>query len=274
MPAWFYNLHVVIALILIYAIFGFIGYLGYLLNKKFFKFSQNNNQNGSLIYAAQQTGLTFGTLFIAFWIALNWQTLGDLNLISESEAHAVQNLYSSAEMVDNVKLRDKVQLATNDYLNSVINDEYKSLEQGELSQITTSKFNYLSNVIYSLPAQDMSDKFVYAQLVSSLNSLTDYRLKRLDYASGQINGVLLVFFLVLITLICFWSGCTNHRNGKLTALVLISQYLIILSSAWLILEIDRPFQGYFKVDNHTFVMVKQQIAQMKPDLPAANPKLN
>ena len=35
MPAWFYNLHVVTALFLIYAVFGTIGFIAYKLNKKY-----------------------------------------------------------------------------------------------------------------------------------------------------------------------------------------------------------------------------------------------
>jgi hypothetical protein len=64
-------------------------------------------------------------------------------------------------------------------------------------------------------------------------------------------------------LICFWSACVNNNLKKLTILVIISQNLIILSSAWLILEIDRPFQGYFKVGNQAFVNIQKNILVME-----------
>lgn len=255
MPAWFYNLHVVAALLLIYGFFGFVGWIGYWLNQRYFKIEGTN----SIISVAQQTGLTFGTLFIAFWIALNWQTLGDLKLASENEAHAILNLYNNTSLVENNAKSQAIRSATSVYLNSVIHDEYKSLEQGELNQNTANTFIQLSQQVYSLPTTTLQDKIVYSQLVAALNSLDLYRLNRLDYVSGQINGVLLIFLIMLLMIICFWGGCISNKNGKLTVLVMLSQYLIILSSAWLILEIDRPFQGYFKVDNSAFVRVSYLI---------------
>lgn len=259
MPAAFYNLHVLTALLLIYLFFGGIGFLGYQLNRRYFRKSNNL----TLITTAQQTSLTFGTLFIAFWIALNWQTLDNLNLDSKNEAQAILSISSSANLIDSPAQQQTVKLAINDYLDSVIHQEYHSLEQGEVNQATDEKLTHLSQQIYLLPTHTLEQKIVYNKMLESLNGLVAFRLKRLDYAAGQINGVLLIFFVMLLMLICFWSACVNNNLKKLTVLVIISQNLIILSSAWLILEIDRPFQGYFKVGNQAFVNIQKNILVME-----------
>lgn len=251
MPAWFYNLHVVAALFLIYLVFGLIGLCGYIINRKYFKVGRTNTNTAAS--SAQQTGLSFGTLFIAFWIALNWQTLDNLNLDSEREAQSIINLYNNAQLIDNPQLREQTQIAVQYYLNSIINNEYKSLEQGKLSPDSAAKIRELSSVIYTLPTTTLEEKTTYIQITSALNTLIQNRFDRLDYVEGQINGVLLVFFMMLLALICFWGGFIYHRNGKLTIMSLFTQHLVILTSAWLILEIDRPFQGYFKVDNYAFI---------------------
>ncbi|TXJ00222.1 MAG: DUF4239 domain-containing protein [Neisseriales bacterium] len=258
MPAWFYNLHVVTALFLIYAVFGTIGFIAYKLNKKYFKLENHS----PIITVAQQTSITFGTLFIAFWIALNWQTLDNLSLDSKSEAQAILDLYSSTHAINQEPQANNVRNAIENYLNSIVTEEYKSLEQGELNQHTGELFNQLKIAVYHLPAKTLEEKITYYHITTSLNTLVDFRFKRLDYVNGQMNGVLLIFFVVLLAIICFWSACINNHNRKLSVLVLCSQYLIILSSSWLILEIDRPFQGYFKVDNSAFVQIQQQVTQL------------
>lgn len=264
MPAFFYNLHVLAALIIIYIIFGSIGFAGYKINQRFFK--KSNNQN--IVTMAQQTSITFGTLFIAFWIALNWQTLDNLNLDTQHEAQAIISIYNSTNMVENPQERQIIQNDIKLYLNSVINDEYKSLENGKPNLNTQLLLNQLGQKIYLLPTTDLEQKLVYMKLIDSLNSLIDFRLKRLDYAAGQINGVLLIFFIMLLVLICFWSGCINNNYKKLTIMVILSQNLIILSSAWLILEIDRPFQGYFRVDNKAFVAASYNLEKLDTKLVA------
>ncbi|RTL12221.1 MAG: DUF4239 domain-containing protein [Neisseriaceae bacterium] len=257
-PAWFYNLHVITALFLIYAVFGFIGFIAYKLNQKYFKIENPS----TIITVAQQTSITFGTLFIAFWIALNWQTLDNLSLDSKSEAQAILDLYSSTHAINQEPQATSVRKAIDTYLNSIVNEEYKSLEQGQLNQHSGELFNQLKVAVYHLPAKTLEEKITYYHITTSLNALVDFRFKRLDYVNGQMNGVLLVFFVVLLAIICFWSACINNHNRKLSILVLCSQYFIILSSSWLILEIDRPFQGYFKVDNSAFIQIQQQINQL------------
>ena len=139
MPAWFYNLHVVTALLMIYAVFGVVGFIGYKLNSKFFR----QDSSSSIISLAQQTSITFGTIFIAFWIALNWQSLSSLSLASKSEAQAILDLYSNSHSIDDVAQAKNVRLAINDYIGSIVNEEYKSLEQGKLNPHTALLFNLL-----------------------------------------------------------------------------------------------------------------------------------
>lgn len=255
MPAWFYNLHVASALFLVYFVFGGIGFIAYKINKKYFK----QDSNSTIVSAAQQTGLTFGTIFIAFWIALNWQSLDSLTLASKSEAQSILDLYSNSHSVDDKVQAANVRIAIVNYIDSIISEEYKSLEQGEINAHTEQLFSKLKLTIYSLPTHNLEEKITYHQLTQSLNGLADFRDKRLDYVDGQMNGILLLFFVLLLVIICFWSACLMHTNRKLVLSVILCQYLIILTSAWLILEIDRPFQGYFKVDNSAFVQARSEI---------------
>jgi len=74
---------------------------------------------------------------------------------------------------------------------------------------------------------------------------------------------LIIFFIALVLVGCFWTGCINSRNFVFSIIVIMSQNLVIASSSWLILEMDKPFQGYFKVDNQAFINVKQQIETFK-----------
>ncbi|AUR51050.1 DUF4239 domain-containing protein [Aquella oligotrophica] len=262
MPAWFYDLPVLAALFLIYIIFGCISIFGFWIRRKFL----TKRKSFKIISIAQQTSLTFGTLFMAFWIAINWQTLDELALASENEAHAILNIYSISKTIHDENSRYEVRQSIINYLDSVINDEYKFLEHGQISNQTEAQFGKLMQTVYrDIPTETIQDQMSYQQMSNALNQLVGYRTERLDFVNGELNGVLLIFFIILLILICFWNGCVSNRsnrNFRLTILALFSQNLIILSSAWLILEIDRPFQGHFHIGNTSFVSVANEIRKL------------
>jgi hypothetical protein len=155
MPAWFYDLPVLAALFLIYIVFGCISIFGFWIRRKFL----TKRKSFKIISIAQQTSLTFGTLFMAFWIAINWQTLDQLALASENEAHAILNIYSISKTIHDVNCRNEVRQSINNYLDSVINDEYKFLEHGQLSSQTEAQFGKLMQTVYKdIPTETIQDQ--------------------------------------------------------------------------------------------------------------------
>ncbi len=258
MMSWFYNLNVLSALLLIFIICGTISMIGFFISQKYFL----KETHLKTISLAQKTGLTFGTLFMAFWITINWQTLKELTLTTEQEAHAIYHLYSISKMIPETNEQTRVREAVLNYLDIIINKEYRSLEQGKLSIQGEESFNNLTWAVYSYPKMnDFRDQFTYSQLIAALTSVSDNRVKRLNFVHGELTGALLIFFITLIVIICFWNGFIRSEHSKLAFVVLLSQNLIILSSAWLVLEIDHPFQGYFKVDDSAFIHTHQQIIE-------------
>lgn len=260
MPVWFYDLPVVVALLIIYIIFGSISILGFWFRRRLMR----QPKTFRIIGIAQQTSLTFGTVFMAFWITINWQTLDQLALASENEAHAILNLYSTTKTIHDETSQQKVRQVISSYLDSVVNVEYPALSDGQLSSVSEARFGDLLQAIYTqVPANTIQEQLSYQQAANALNQLVSYRTERLGFVNGKLNGILLVFFIVLLVLICFWNGCVSNHNFRLTMIALFSQNVIILSSAWLILEIDQPYQGYFHVDNDSFVTVAHEIHKLR-----------
>lgn len=254
--SFFYNLNALNALLLLYTSGILISLIGFTLCRKYFF----RDDQMLVIRVAQQTTLTFGTLFMAFWIAVNWQIMDDLSLATEQEAHAVASLYSLTRIIPNQVEENKVRNATLNYLNTVIDVEYSSLSQGKLSVDSENAFQELVQAVNSYPKiTTIQEQFAYAHINASLTTLADNRVKRLDYVNGELDGIMLIFFIGLIIIMCFWVGCIKPYFSMLSLIILLSQNLIITSSAWLVLELDHPFQGEYKVNNAPFVAVKHQL---------------
>lgn len=257
MPNWFYNLNIIVALLLFYIVFGIVGFISYKIHAIYLKERDPN----SIINFARQTSLTFGAVFIAFWIVINWQSIDNLNLTTKNEAGAILNLYNNTRILDN-KSGDVVRLAVKNYLDAVVSQGFESLEQGEINYKNKTIFESLQLAIYSLPVNNFEQKTSFYRISQLLDIVGEYRSKRLDYADGQMNGIILAFFIVLLLNICIWNACIFHPKRILTVLVLMSQYVIVLTAVWLIFELDRPFQGYFKIDNRAYIQVQNKIKHL------------
>lgn len=257
----FYDLPIYVALILIFVTCNFISGLGYFVSHRFLSRVDNKDIVTKVVW---QTVLFFTTIFITFWIATNWSNLGALKSVTIREATSLHIMYQDMGELQNAK---KEQLRTNllKYINSVINDEYDHLHHGKLSNTTNDIFQNLIDSIYKYPRikTDFSDVDNYNRILDRVEQISEYRNSRLQYLDGSLQGPLLLFFIIMIVVGCFWTGFIDTKSQIFTIFIILCQNLIISSSCWLILEMDKPFQGQLSVDKSAFVMVYNQLIKTR-----------
>lgn len=260
MPNWFFALPILLAVILIYFICCSISLVGFVFAKKFFIKVDLHEVIGKVVW---QTVLFFSTLFITFWIATNINNLDVLHTVSQQEAHEIENIYNAANSIPG-KDKENIQTALLNYLYAINNYEYPQLEKGNRSEISDSRYNELIKVIYRYtPNGTTNNELAYGRLLRVLDDMSDYRIKRLGLLKGELTGALLSFFILMISVGCFWTGCINSKSFIFTLIVIMSQNLVIASSSWLIFEIDKPSQGYFRVNNSAFIEAANEIKKLK-----------
>ncbi len=256
MPDSFYHLPIYLALALIFILCNTVSLFGYLVSHRFLSRIDNKDVVTKVVW---QTVLFFSTIFITFWIATNWSNVGTLKQTTIREANSIAQLYNDIGSLGGAEspfFETKIW----NYLNSVINDEYPHLSRGEESPKTNAAFRELVLSIYNYkPLPQLSDELRYNRILEQVTDLSNYRENRLGFLSGNLNGPLLLFFIMMVFMGCFWTGFINTRNFRFTLFIIMSQNLIMSSSSWLILEMDMPFQGQLRVDNAPFVGVQDEI---------------
>ncbi len=256
MPAWFYSLPIYFALVSTFIFCNLISLVGHFFSHRFLFRVDSNDVVNKVVW---QTILFFTTIFITFWIATNWSNLGQLELTSIREATTIEQLYNDLDSLESDQ-RKSIEQNLFNYLNSVIEDEYPNLSAGKLNQKTTAMYRTLVLSIYEYtPAKNMAEEMRYHRILEQLSQLSNYREDRLNYLEGNLRGPLLVFFLVMIIIGCFWTGFVKTKSLAFTLFIIMSQNLIISSSCWLILEMDKPFQGELSADNSAFITVRQEL---------------
>lgn len=260
MPAAFYNLPVYIALLLLFIACNSISVFGFWFHKRYLLRVDNKDIVTKIVW---QTVLFFSTVFITFWIVTNWSNLGALKQTTIKESNAIVQLYNDLDSFPK-EPRNILEGKLSNYLNLVIDAEYSSLAKGKYNQKVTDCYRDLVLSIYSYePSGNLSSELRYNRILAHLSELSDYRENRLSYVSGNLTGPLLFFFITMIVVGCFWTGFIDTRSFKFTLFIIMSQNWIISSSTWLILEMDKPFQGEFSVTNAPFISAQKEIKLLK-----------
>lgn len=260
MPNWFYDVNVYLALFLIFIACNTVSLIGYIIARKYFSVLDNRDVVTKVVW---QTILFFSTMFITFWIATNWQNIGQLSEVTAREANTISSLYNDANSV-NKESRKELTTKINNYLSHVINEEYPLLKQGRTNNSTNLAYRELVLSVYAYsPAGTIQDQLRYNRMLEQMAQLSAARESRLSFLAGNMSGPLLYFLLIIIILGCFWTGCITTKSIIFSMFILMSQNLIISSSVWLILEMDKPFQGVLSIEDEAFVTIQEEIRQHK-----------
>ncbi len=256
MPNWFYSMPIYSALVAMFVTCNAISLFGNIVSQSFLLKVDNKDVVTKVVW---QTILFFSTIFITFWIATNWGNLGNLKLTTIHEANSIAQLYNDLDSLDDSSryhLERKLVL----YLDLVIDDEYPKLMHGEASYKTYAAYRDLVSSIYTYtPRHQLADELRYNRILAQLDQLSNYRESRISFVNGNLQGPLLFFFLSMVAIGCFWTGFIHTRSMIFTLFIIMSQNVIISSSSWLILEMDKPFQGKLSVDDSAFVNIREEL---------------
>ena len=255
MPNYFYELSIYTTFALVFIVCNLISGVGFYVSHRFLSRIDNKEMVTKVVW---QTVLFFTTMFITFWIATNWSNLGQLKQTTVKEANSIELLYYDLDLLKSPDHKFS-QLKLHNYLDLIVNEEYKSLSTGHDSISTESAYQDLLHLIYKYNPINTSDEQSYDRVLNQLNQMSSLRDSRLQFLDGNLQGPLLLFFVIMIVVGCFWTGFIHTRSKLFSLFIILCQNLIISSSCWLILEMDKPFQGQISIDKSAFVAVQQQI---------------
>jgi hypothetical protein len=134
-----------------------------------------------------------------------------------------------------------------DYVTSVKNDELQRMAQGEIEIHSTGTMAGLITAFYSLDEKSFPNRQIYAEALSRLNNLAEYR--RLRIFAGN-DTVPFVVWLVLLVGAVF-TVCFNYLFGmkNIMAQYMITATLTVTMSQilFLIYVLDHPFTGASRI---------------------------
>jgi len=244
------ELHPVISLIILCSIALSISYLGLKIVRKKYphEILKENHEVGGFIFNA--FGLIYAVL-VAFVVYATWSEYESSKMNVDLEASELSDLHLNS-LAFAEPMRSEINSAIKNYTASVINDEWKLLSKGEISQKASDDFHRLWGIYTSADVSRLPNEPAYRESLKHLNELSEYRRTRIFQSQDTIPWVIwviLMFGAIVSVLYTFFFGTKKVLPQFLmTAALTITNTLVL----YLIYILDNPFAGSIKVSSSSF----------------------
>lgn len=195
-------------------------------------------------------GFTFGVigvlyaLLLAFLVIVVWEDYTDARKNCDSEANVFGNLYRDAKAFPEA-YRNEVRTALINYGKLVIEEEWPIMSKGQYaySREAWQALNKVWELYQSYNPHTEYEKIWYAESITRLNALMDYRRIRLSDSQNELHILMKIFLIaggVITISFMYFFGVENLKAQIMMTAALSG---IISFIVFLILAIDNPFQG-------------------------------
>jgi hypothetical protein len=156
----------------------------------------------------------------------------------EGEAAAISDTHHNLRRFGLEETR-KIQTLLADYAQAVIDNEWRTLANDELSERAGASLRQLEDAIYEMKVTNKRQEILQSRVIADLDAISDYRLSRLAKARERPSVVLIVvFFGYLVTMVYF--GIYRPCGALLGLLSLYTLFVGV--TIYLVLATSYPFQ--------------------------------
>jgi len=207
------------------------------------------------------TGPFFSTLgtvygiFLAFVFTATWQAFTTTSTNVVQEARYLRDLYFVTKAFPQPRQGELQQLLRN-YRNSVVHDEWKSMEKGVASPKTIQLLQEIGDAYLRLkPSNDQEKDFIRTS-ISCLTSMNSLRASRIDDSSSGLPPVLWSVLLVGAVATISLSYLFEAQNFWLQAILTVLLTGVICMTFFVIINVDFPFTGSTVVSSESFQSIE------------------
>ena len=219
---------------------------------------KENHEVAAIIFNA--FGLFYGVM-LAFVVFVTWGGYSDATKDLEMEANLADDLFHIAKTIPDPG-KATMESGLIGYVNSVF-DELQRMSKGQIDIHSTGVMGVLLTQFYQIDEKSFPNKQMYAEALSRLNNLAEYRRLRIFTGNDTVPSVV---WLVLLVGAVF-TVCFNYLFGmkNIRAQYLITATLTITMSQilFLIFVLDHPFTGASRISTEPLRQVMEVMQKEK-----------
>jgi Protein of unknown function (DUF4239) len=257
--SWLY--HVPPALFFIFVI-GFVAGVsisGFLIIRKSVErwLGKPPAQNEVISYYISATGVVYGITLGLIAVGA-WDNYSHINAKVEEEAATLSALYRDVNSYPE-PFHSQLTGDLKSYTRYIIDEAWPMQEKGIVPTSGVDLVNHFQKYLYAYEPVTEGQKIIHASALNSYNNYILLRRMRLQNVTKGVSEMIwwVVFFGGIVNLILSWLFVVKNRslhilmNGLLGALIGALIFLIVV--------LDHPFSGWFKVSSEPFEIAYQQL---------------
>jgi Protein of unknown function (DUF4239) len=230
----------------------------YLVRKKYpADVLKENHEVAAIIFNA--FGLFYGVL-LAFVVFVTWNGYDEATKNLQLEANEVADIFHITQVFPDPPGK-MIQETLMDYVSSVYSDELKRMSEGQISLHSNQAMVKLIMAFYQLDEKSLPNREIYAEALTRLNNLAEYRRLRIFAGNDTVPSVVWLVLLVGSVISVSYTYFFGMKNIRAQYLIAGSLTVTITMILFLIFVLDHPFTGTSKVSAQPLKDVMQIMQQ-------------
>ena len=235
---------IIVSLYVIFSIVGLYIIRAFHLLQKF----KLHNDVAGFIFAT--LGVIYAVI-LAFLVIVTWQSYDEAEKNVTREANYIASIYRDTRPLP-TSFRNELKEDLINYVNTIINDEWKIMSRGERSPKVQQAQDEIWRLFSSYTPKNETQKIFFAESVKKLNDSCEMRRMRLLKANSGIHPILYFVLIVggIITVaFTLFFGAENFVPQLIMTSMLAAMIAIALFT---VITLDYPFMGDISVNADIF----------------------
>ncbi len=203
---------------------------------------------------------TIYALISAFILGNVWSNFKEAEQAVGQENEALIALWNSADYFDSLKASNQTRKVLVEYIDYVESTELKHEKRSE-SILPCKEFLAIQRLIDSIEVVSPRDQIVFSSIISTYESLSIARNKRINRLATSMPKMLQGFFIIASVIL--WGGFAfeGFQNPVLYLAVNLGVTTIIVLNYFIIADFDNPLDGFIKVSFSRYHSSRDYILQ-------------
>lgn len=227
--------------------------IGLVVIRKFYPYKRCKDHNDIAGFIFATLGVIYAVI-LAFTVIVTWQQFDKADEITDREANCIASLNQDA-MAFPDEFRARLQIELKDYVNAIVNDEWKTMERGKRSSSVDEIQEEIVRSYSSFQPKNETQQIYLAESVKKLNDATELRRQRVLYAGTGLHPILYIilfigsFITISFTMLFGTENFTEH-------LIMVSFLAAMIAfTLFTIISLDYPFTGKYSIEPDVFIKI-------------------
>lgn len=180
----------------------------------------------------------------------------------QREANSIADIYRYSKWLKEPQ-RSLIQADIHAYINNVINVEWPSMKSGHpLDSAGDETIEKITSELITYKPTSTSESLLTHDMLDQLRLLYDARQQRIHMSNAKLNPE--IWFVILVgTILTMGINFLFRMKIYLHIIAICATGLMLSSMVFLLLSLDRPFQGEFVIEPEAFYGIIGKIHKTK-----------